>query len=164
MYCSKCGTPNFDDAEFCTSCGNKLVCVTVKENSTHTDANRVMSLAEYKKNWRANDEGYWASLIASVIFELIGFILIVIGVLRVIDYGIEDALFVLVIGVILGIGGLCFNSVFGAKDKKMHREYEEYVRDHSDPFIMNSKKWVCKCGTSNPIAKSYCVNCGKKQE
>ncbi|MGN1434011.1 MAG: zinc-ribbon domain-containing protein [Ruminococcus sp.] len=169
MYCSKCGYNNPENNNYCQNC-----------NASLRDEEKIITKQEYLKEYHSDHPGYYALCIFSIIFDIIGAVIIiskVAGTKIFFGYMSSSAERELITAIIIGIAFWVFGSIFliAAKsmDKKAGEEYEDYMialtskrlhNESSHTFQSYNKPddvWECP----NCHCKSYygdnpeCPNC-----
>lgn len=165
MYCSKCGKHNPDNISYCQYCG-----------ATIGSEKQVKTKSEYFKEYHSKHPGYYVLCVLSIIFEIIGAIVIIAKIANTRTfYGYmpksqkEELLAAIFIGVILGIIGSIFLIIAKGMDKTAGEEYERYLKGQISSSqniaytpIENGNRFCPKCGVANAPANNYCSNCSTR--
>ena len=131
-YCSKCGTPNEDNAQFCVKCGNKF--------NAQPDSNRnvkvvTMNIEAYNNLIKLLNDEKKSSLYDMIVGFITGTFLIALGIIVLIiintfqseypNYDYTSIYYELVIGM-LAIGVLLFLS--GISDIFRMKKWERWLQ------------------------------------
>ena len=170
MYCQNCGHQNPNNINFCQNCGSNLNAGNFQQN-----VNRLKTKEEYMKDYRSRHPQITICTIISVIFDVIGFLIIMFNVMDVMPKRYlsssdeKELASAIVIAVILEMIGLIFLIVARKEEKQGQREYENYYlvnfsNNNARCVSVSANGWTCqKCGMNNTSSASICGNCGSSR-
>lgn len=128
------------------------------------------SKEEFLKEYRSKHKGMYVAAVLSVIFDIIGTVIILANVIPLIKYRYiyneSQTVFLLVLGMMFWIIGSVLIIYSRSIDRRGLSEYENYLKSQAsvtalggEPTKQNSSdEWVCKnCGKVN---KNYVGSCG----
>lgn len=128
------------------------------------------SKEEFLKEYRSKHTGMYVAAVLSVIFDIIGTVIILANVIPLIKYRYiyseGQTVFWLVLGMVFWIIGTVLIIYSKSVDRRGLSEYENYLKNQASVTAFgreaanhnSSDEWVCKnCGKVN---KSYVGSCG----
>ncbi|MGN1111634.1 MAG: zinc-ribbon domain-containing protein [Acutalibacteraceae bacterium] len=171
MFCPKCGKELEQGSNFCRNCGCNVNQVrnNFSDNASAQYNIPKKSKAEFLQEYRSAHSEVWAYLALSIIFDIIGAIIIIMNAMKIEKYmssslQAEVAIWITV-GLVLWVLGTVFIARFRACDNDAAKEYERYLYAESRSLdkvdanrVPEKNEWLCpKCGKINV---NYVGTCG----